>query len=69
MKKPLYQPGARSNINLFDNKKLDEKQQQERDEYIGEKYNTIFDQMMKKSKQNLIQNIGFSNEAVFNREM
>ncbi len=43
MKKPLYLPGARSNINSFNNHILSEEQESEQDEYIGDKYNTVFD--------------------------
>ena len=40
----------------------------ERDEYIGEKYNSIFDQQMKRAKANLIKNLGEDNQALLNRE-
>lgn len=33
-------------------------EEQERNQYIEEKYNAIFDQEMKKTKQMLIQNLG-----------
>ena len=65
-------PGARSNHNLFVEKpthKMTLEEEQERNEYIGEKYNTVFDQMMKKTKSHLIHDLGINNQVVLNREM
>lgn len=45
-----------------------ELKEQSRNEYIGDKYNNVFDFLMKESKAKLLKNLGTSNPAVLNRE-
>ena len=65
-KKAQLSPGGR-NYEIakmndpYRSQKLTAQEEQERNEYIGEKYNQIFDTMMKRVKQNLINNLGNTN--------
>ena len=67
-------PGGR-NYNIaklndpYRSQKLSAQEELDRNEYIGEKYNHIFDTMMKKVKLNLLNNLGDTNQAVLYREM
>ena len=65
MKKPVYVPGGRRTTTAQSEVAQEE---QERNEFIGEKYNSVFDQLMKRAKQRLINNLGDSNQSVFNKE-
>lgn len=58
-----------TNSPMYYSQRMNAQQEQMRNEYIGEKYNQIFDSMMKRVKANLIQNLGTSNQAVLHREM
>lgn len=44
-------------------------EEMERNQFIEDKYNSLFDQRMKRTRGLLIKNLGMSNQAVLEREM